>query len=106
KINKDLKNNGFLGVALLDSLKNKLFTSHLPIQSSWGTNECELVYKLPPSFLVPGIFSFDIAVFSQGAGVFQYVKDVCQFRIVDDGSGLYYDSNYGVVKAPGHWTKL
>ena len=81
-----------IGIALLDSEKNKLFTSHFDfVQSS--NKEGRVLCKVPKDILNQGFFSFDIAIFQKGGIVFDYLDNICEFEIVDRGSEMYYQAN-------------
>lgn len=87
---KDIKTMT-LGIALLDQNKEKLFTNHFEITNSL-MNEAIAVCEIPRDILNQGYFSFDVAIFQRGIKVYEYLKDICGFKVIDRGSELYYQS--------------
>jgi lipopolysaccharide transport system ATP-binding protein len=93
-----------LGIAMLSSNKEKLFTSHFDL-SECNKNEGEVYCSLPSDFLNQSNFSFDVAIFQKAGNVFDYVHDICPFSINDLGSELYYQQgdNIGPFRVKCNW---
>jgi len=93
-----------IGIALLDSSKNKVFTTHFDYKQSTekiGKLRC----TIPKDLLNQGVFSFDVAIFQKGGEVFHYVEDICEFQNIDRGSELYYQVNekIGAIRVNCKW---
>jgi len=96
--------NLFAGVALLDKNKNKIFTNHHTV-SKVKDSENRLVYTIPKNTICPGVYSFDIALFTPDGQVFDYVSDVCPIAVVETGSSMFYDTNFGSVFVNCAWNE-
>ena len=103
KLNEPIK-NFFIGVAVLDSQKNKIFTNHYQILEN-SKDELVLSMVIPNKTFTPLNFSLDIAAFIPNSILFDYVQDVCEFTVIDDGSDLYQDKNYGNVFINCSWVQ-
>lgn len=99
--------NFYIGVAVNDSLKRKIFTSQHFIKVSNVSND-EFISKtllIPNSFLLNGSYSVDVASFIPNLMTHDYVKDICSFKVVDLDSELsiYNGADIGVVNQMGKW---
>jgi lipopolysaccharide transport system ATP-binding protein len=95
-----------VGVAVLNNLKQKIFTSHFDVSATLGKHSkvCSVRCSIPPSTLVPGWYSLDIAIFRSGSNVYDYLKDICPFEVVDSGFELSGYADFGFVNIPCKWT--
>ena len=103
KLNEPIK-NFFIGVAVLDSQKNKIFTNHFQILEN-NKEELVLSMVIPDKTFTPLNFSLDVAAFIPNSILFDYVQDVCEFTVIDDGSEFYQDKNYGNVFINCSWVQ-
>ncbi len=95
-----------LGIAVLDKLKNKVFTTmHKPHLN--GDLKNKLSCTIPPNLLTPGMYSLDVALFSGAGNVYEYLSDKAPFDIFDNGSefAAFDGSNYGSVFANCTWSE-
>lgn len=94
-------NNTYIGVAMLDKWKRKIFTVHTPILK--GKKIYSLI--LPSKTFLQGNYSFDIAIFVQNSTVYEYLKDVCAFEIHDFSSELsiFGNADIGVLNINAIW---
>ena len=95
-----------VGIAVLDKLKNKVFTTiHKPDFSS--TLKPSLKCSIPANFLTPGMYSLDVALFSGAGNVYEYLGDKIPFDIFDNGSefAAFEGNNYGNVFANCSWSE-
>jgi lipopolysaccharide transport system ATP-binding protein len=94
-------NNTYIGVAMLDKWKRKIFTTHTPILN--GKTTYTLI--LPSSTFLQGNYSFDIAVFVQNSMVYEYLNDVCAFEIHDFSSELsiFGNADIGILNINAIW---
>lgn len=99
--------NFSIGIALLDSNKNKLFTNHFDFERS-KSKVGTLLCRIPKDILNQGVFSFDIAIFQKGGNVFNYLESICEFEVIDNGSDLYYqvNENIGPLRIKCKWEIL
>lgn len=95
-----------LGVAVLDKMKNKVFTTmHKPHLN--GSQKSQLSCSIPANFLTPGMYSLDVALFSGAGNVYEYLSDKTTFDIFDNGSefAAFDGNNYGNVFANCQWSE-
>ena len=95
-----------VGIAVLDKLKNKVFTTiHKPDFSN--TLKPSLKCSIPANFLTPGMYSLDVAIFSGAGNVYEYLGDKMPFDIFDNGSAFaaFEGNNYGNVFANCSWSE-
>ena len=95
-----------VGIAVLDKLKNKVFTTiHKPDFSN--TLKPSLKCSIPANFLTPGMYSLDVALFSGAGNVYEYLGDKMAFDIFDNGSefAAFEGNNYGNVFANCSWSE-
>jgi lipopolysaccharide transport system ATP-binding protein len=95
-----------VGIAVLDKLKNKVFTTiHKPNFSN--TLKPSLKCSIPANFLTPGMYSLDVALFSGAGNVYEYLGDKMPFDIFDNGSefAAFEGNNYGNVFANCSWSE-
>ena len=95
-----------VGIAVLDKLKNKVFTTiHKPDFSN--TLKPSLKCSIPANFLTPGMYSLDVAIFSGAGNVYEYLGDKMPFDIFDNGSefAAFEGNNYGNVFASCSWSE-
>lgn len=93
-----------VGVALLDRNKNKIFTSHFDL--SGKTGQLLLKFQIPHKTICPGIYSFDVAIFNNQNNVYDYVNDICKISIIETGSSMFFDKNFGSVFINCKWDVL
>lgn len=94
-----------LGIALLDKLGNKIFTDVYNIPQ-FLNQESVFVVDLPVNLIMPGYYSFDIAVFNGTIQVYDYITNVCAFQFEDTGYELSEFSmrdNIGVIRVKCKW---
>jgi lipopolysaccharide transport system ATP-binding protein len=55
--------------------------------------------KLPPSIIAPNIYSFRVAIYKLGVGVYDLQENICPIRVLDTGSPMAHMEgvNYGQV---------
>ena len=94
-----------IGVAILNNLKQKIFTTHFTLPLLEKINN-EIICRIPKNTLVPGSYSIDIAIFKIGAVPFQYLKDVFDFEVIDSGFALSGYSDYGFININCQWESL
>ena len=95
-----------VGIAVLDKLKNKVFTTfHKPELSESLENQFSCT--IPSTFLMPGMYSLDVALFSGAANIYEYLNDKVPFDIFDNGSefALFEGSNNGNVFSQCTWSE-
>jgi lipopolysaccharide transport system ATP-binding protein len=97
-------NNLKAGVALLDRNKNKIFTSHFDLSGTTG--KVSLKFQIPRKTICPGIYSFDVAIFNNQNQVYDYVSDICKISIIETGSNMFFDKNFGSVFINCKWDVL
>lgn len=91
-----------IGVALLNKNKQKVFTHHVWVENiKQGSVKINCI--IPDNILAPGNYSVDAALFNPGVIDYEYIKDICPFNIVDNGSEFYWDSNFGDVIIKCKW---
>lgn len=96
-----------LGVAVLERWGKKIFTTIHPF-TNLTNGEYQAVMSIPPKTLLPGNYSFDVAIFIPNGEAFDYVKDGCNFDIVDTGSdfSIFGNADIGLVNVKCKWEKL
>jgi len=105
QIKNEFKINLCIGIALLDKLKNKIFTSHFEV-SKFDSEQSMFSCIIPSKTVCPGEYSFDCALFHKTNNeVFDYVSDICNISVVETGSDMFYDTNYGSVFVKCFWKK-
>lgn len=92
-----------VGIALLDRNKNKIFTTHFDLSNQFKSSKLNLICSIPPNTICPGIYSFDVAIFDISGQVYDYVHDICQVVILETGSDMHFDSNYGSIFVKCKW---
>ena len=95
----NLKNKCYVGIAVLNSSKMKIFTTINQIEDG-----CEkIVCEIPPNLLLKGNYSIDVATFISD-NVFEYLNDICSFQVVDfDNDYQLYSGNIGDLKINCKW---
>jgi lipopolysaccharide transport system ATP-binding protein len=91
------------GIAVLDRNKNKIFTHHFLLENP-AIGQTVLECVIPP-VLCPGKLSFDIAAFIPNLALYDYVNDVCPITILETGTDMFQDTNYGQVFVACEWKK-
>ncbi len=91
-----------LGIAVKDSLNNKIFTVTKTITCI--TNGF-VVCEIPDSILVPGNYLIDIASFRGKGEINEYINDACCFTLLDGGTELseFEGIDYGKVFVKASW---
>jgi hypothetical protein len=95
------------GVSVKNYLGQKIFTSVLSDNKIESKTKANYTFKIPPSLLLNGIYSIDVAVFNNFI-LWEYIKDVCNFEIIDHESpaSAYNNSNIGNVNVQCTWIKI
>jgi lipopolysaccharide transport system ATP-binding protein len=101
------KMNGLnIGIAVLDELKQKIFTSHYPL-TNYDYEQNILLKKviIPGGLLLSGSYSIDIATFIPNMTTFSYVNDAFSFDVSDQESDycMYSGSQLGSVLVDCKW---
>lgn len=91
-----------VGIAMLDKYKNKIFTTHFE-QKSVEQN-LSLTCVIPKSTICPGHYSFDCALFVKKGKLYDYVNDICSITVIETGSELIYDKDFGNVFIKCNWS--
>lgn len=95
-----------VGIAVLDRNKNKIFTSHYHLlKKSEEKNILILTCDIPEKTICPGLYSFDVAIFNTRGFVYDYVSDICQISVLETGSDMYFDKNFGSVFVNCIWNE-
>ncbi|MBX3164154.1 MAG: ABC transporter ATP-binding protein [Bacteroidetes bacterium] len=102
---KELNKNFQLGVAMLDSYKNKIFTNHYKTENNLRKN-FTVSYEIPENTICAGRYSFDVALFIPNNTLFDYINDVCGITVLDSGTEMYQHENYGHVFIKCKWNEL
>ena len=90
--------NTKIGVALLDKNKNKIFTTHFELSKKDQQNLAfKAICRIPKKTICPGLYSFDVAIFNNRGIVYDYVSDTCSISMLETGSDMLFDKNYGSV---------
>ncbi|WP_281228093.1 ABC transporter ATP-binding protein [Flavobacterium aquiphilum] len=93
-----------VGVALLDRNKNKVFTTHFDLSNiSNARKKMYFTCNIPSKTICPGLYSFDVALFNTTGILYDYVSDICQITVLETGSDMYFDNNYGNVFVNCKW---
>ncbi len=96
---KNIIENCFVGIAVLNSNKNKIFTAVETIEK----DKNEIICEIPSSLLLKGSYSIDVATFTSSL-VYEYLNDICSFQIIDlDNNYQIYTGNIGDVKIDCKW---
>lgn len=97
-----------IGVAVLDKFKSKVFTSIKNITINPGTISLAVECEIPDSFLAPGSYSLDVALFNSKVTTYEYISDILPFKIIDNGTELaaFENADYGNVLCNCTWTML
>lgn len=89
----------YLGVALINSNKNKVFTTVFKVEK----NTQKLICKLPSHLILRGLYSLDVATFLDNE-VYDYHEDICRFEIIDlENDYKIYGNNIGDLKIECEW---
>lgn len=94
-----------VGIALLDNNKVKIFTHHYDIKD----NNMDVIYLkcyIPDKTVCPGSYSLDIAAFIPNVILYDYVNDVCAFKMLETGSDMYFDADYGKLFIQCEWVQV
>ena len=98
-----------VGISILNSMQQKIFTSHyaLPIEENVNKTTLSVIEcTIPGKILVPGIYYIDSAIFSGNTVVYDYQKEIIRFEIIDSGFELSGFSNYGFVNIDCRWETI
>jgi lipopolysaccharide transport system ATP-binding protein len=88
-----------VGIALLNSNKNKVFTTVYEVVQSVD----KLICKFPSNLFMAGFYSLDVATF-RNKEVFEYLGDICSFEIIDfENDYNIYGRNSGDLKIDCEW---
>jgi len=106
-IKSDLPTDTVIGVVILDENKNKISTIEYPIGKSKNEKKSiNLLLGLPRGILMPGYYSFHIAIHHPNITMYDLVDDICQFQIIEDNSlGLFKYSGIkqGMIILKSKW---
>jgi lipopolysaccharide transport system ATP-binding protein len=109
-IKSDLPIDTVIGVVILDENKNKISTIEYPIGKRRDEKKsANLLLKLPKGILMPGYYSFHIAIHHPNVTIYDLVDDICQFQIIEDNSlGLFKYSGIkqGAIILKAKWEKI
>ncbi|MCW3117694.1 MAG: transporter ATP-binding protein [Chitinophagaceae bacterium] len=91
-----------LGIALLDKWKRKIFTTHKLLE---GSEKGTYFLSIPEQLFLNGYYSFDAALFVPNSSVFEYLKDICPFEILDFSSEMaqYASADTGIIQVKCEW---
>lgn len=105
--NSSQLNRYTIGIALLDNNQEKIFTNHYEVTNQNGRN-INVVCRIPGNLLNQGGYSFDIALFQKGLQIYEYLKDICRFDVLDAGSELFYQAGekIGPIRVNCQWNIL
>jgi lipopolysaccharide transport system ATP-binding protein len=97
-----------IGIAVLDKYKSKVFTSIKNLEINPGVVALKVECEIPHSFLAPGSYSLDVALFNSKVTTYEYISDILPFRIIDNGTELaaFENADYGNVLCNCTWTTL
>lgn len=97
-----------VGIALLDKMERKVFTDVFDVRElSIGLTD--FVIELPRNLLMPGVYSFDIAIFNSSPSIHDYINNVCRFQVEDTGFDMSkYTSkdDIGIIRVKCSWSRL
>lgn len=95
-----------IGIAVLDKFKSKVFTSIKNLEITSGVTALRVECEIPHSFLAPGSYSLDVALFNSKVTTYEYISDILPFRIIDNGTELaaFENADYGNVLCNCAWT--
>lgn len=109
KINKPVK-DVVLAVALLDKHKKRVFTIQklLSDYTASGKDEVTLSVCIPSTFLLPGNYSWYLAMHIPFVRFVDLVDDVNSFEVIDSGGEFtkYGNFDFGIVHAPASIVKI
>jgi lipopolysaccharide transport system ATP-binding protein len=89
----------YLGIAVLNSDKHKIFTTIFEVDQCMNTFRC----AIPKGILLAGRYSLDVSSFSKNR-VYNYFNDVCNFEVIDLSNDFQiYKHNIGDVKVNCEW---
>jgi lipopolysaccharide transport system ATP-binding protein len=90
-----------LGIAIKDSLGNKIFTVMNKVKHPTNCIICEI----PGKILVPGIYLIDVAIFKGKVEIIEYLRDVCSFTLTDIGTEFseFEGADYGKIFMKANW---
>jgi lipopolysaccharide transport system ATP-binding protein len=92
-------NSCYLGIAVLNSDKHKIFTTIFEVNQNMNTFKCEI----PKGILLAGKYSLDVSSFSKNR-VYNYFNDICNFEVIDLSNDFQiYKHNIGDVKVDCQW---
>lgn len=102
----DIKSNFNIGVAVNDKWKRKIFTSQYAVKEKdlLGTVICKKMI-IPQGILLNGTYSIDVASFVPNGSTYNYLKDICPFKVSDLESELsiYNGTDIGVINLNCEW---
>ncbi len=88
-----------IGIAVLDSNNQKIFTTINKVKTKTNSFVCEI----PNDLLVEGNYSLDVAIFDD-LNVYDYVNEICYFEVIEiDSTNKDLKSNSGKVKVNCRW---
>lgn len=91
-----------LAISLMDRYKKRIFTILEPLNSYYNNEKImQFQITIPPKFITPGQYSWQICIILAGIQFFDLQDDVCGFTINETGSEFarYFGSDYGCVYA-------
>jgi lipopolysaccharide transport system ATP-binding protein len=105
-IQKPRQKNLDIGVAVLNRFKAKVFTSIKNLVITGVEKESfDIECEIPGSFLAPGSYSLDVALFNGKITSYEYLSDILPFNIIDNGTELasFEGADYGSVLCNCKW---
>jgi len=106
EIQNILSKNVDIGVAVLDRFKSKVFTTIRNLDLGKVSNNGLMVdCEIPHSFLAPGSYSLDVALFNSKITSYEYINDILPFKVIDNGTELaaFEGADYGSVLCNCNW---
>ena len=67
--------------------------------------EWKVKLVLPPSVIAPGLFHFNLFLYSPNVQLFDKIDNICPFQIFDNGvsDSQYYNGEYGIFITKARW---
>lgn len=92
--------NCYVGVAMLNANKVKLFTTVNLIEKETD----KLICEIPAGLLLKGSYSIDVATFKSNL-VYEYLEDICPFQVLDfvNDYQIYGGGGVGDIKVDCKW---
>jgi lipopolysaccharide transport system ATP-binding protein len=111
-LSKNNNRNIILSVALLDDLKNRVFTVEHNFDEMFNLNSPNtktILLQLPDKLIAPGIYSFHLAIHKPNIELFDMVDDVCDIEIIENesiGRFKYSGVKQGSMIVKAEWQEI